>query len=132
VWGFVLCSIGMQKIQDLLINSLFMTKKLVFGVQWVCAMRCNNCWAKTPESKGCALLVYWLTALAQEGNILSICCSTGEFFINLSNSYYHSKSCSCFLNRLLNLPKTWSMMLQECQQVATYQSSGGGDKDNIL
>jgi len=35
-------------------------KKLVFGVQWVHAMRCNDYRAKTSESKEWALLVYWL------------------------------------------------------------------------
>ena len=104
-WILRTASTGVQKIQNLFTNSLVMMNKLVFDVQWVQAMRCQQFLGKNSiQQIMCSAST--LTVLSQEGNIFQHLLSHHWVIIRLSEGYYYSKSFSCFLHWLLNFPMT--------------------------
>jgi hypothetical protein len=63
--------------QNLLANSLFMTKKI--GVRCVMSARREISAVSGRERKRIKYVAVLLSVFGPEGNIFSICCSTGEF-----------------------------------------------------
>ena len=81
-------------------NSLFMTKKLVFCVMSAHYQICTVAGQEHQRVK-CSTSI--LTACCREGSIFSICCSTGECFLHfLKDSITVNIFCH-FLHQLLNL-----------------------------